>query len=50
MDLLRFIGKNLMLRNAMMEHAGMSEMVICNRTRDIFHHFHPPDDSQPPEE
>jgi len=29
--------------------AGMSEMDIYNRTRDVFHHFHLPYDSEPPE-
>jgi hypothetical protein len=33
----------------MMERAGMSEMDIYNRTRDVFHHFKLPYTSEPPE-
>ena len=39
MDLIRFIQKNFGPLNAMMERAGMSEMDIYNRTRDIFLHL-----------
>jgi hypothetical protein len=48
MDLLRFIPKNFVPLNEMMVRAGMSEMGIYNRTRDVFHHFHLPYDSEPP--
>ena len=50
MDLIRFIQKNFGPLNAMMERAGMSEMDIYNRTRDIFHHYKLPYNAQPPEE
>jgi len=50
MDLLNFIIKNFGPLNAMMERAGMSEMDIYNRTRDIFHYFKLPYDAPPPEE
>jgi hypothetical protein len=50
MDLIRFIQKNFGPLNAMMERAGMSEMDIYNRTRDIFLHFKLPFNSAPPEE
>ena len=50
MDLLNFIIKNFGPLNAMMERAGMSEMDIYNRTRDIFHYFNLPYDAPPPEE
>jgi hypothetical protein len=33
-----------------MERAGMSEMDIYNRTRDIFHYFKLPYDAPPPED
>ena len=49
-DLLRFIMKNWVPLNMMMERAGMSEMDIYNRSRDVFLHFHLPYDSEPPEE
>ena len=49
MDLIRFIKKNFMPLNAVMERAGMSEMDIYNRTRDVFHHFKLPYDAPPPE-
>ena len=50
MDLLNFIIKNFGPLNAMMERAGMSEMDIYDRTRDIFHYFKLPYDAPPPEE
>lgn len=50
MDLLNFIIKNFGPLNAMMERAGMSEMDIYNRTRDIFHYFNLPYDAPSPEE
>ena len=50
MELLQFIQKNFDPLNAMMERAGMSEMEIYNRTRDIFLHYRLPFDSPPPEE
>ena len=34
----------------MMDSAGMSEMDIYNLTRNIFHYFNLPYDSEPPEE
>jgi len=49
MDLIRFITKNFGPLNAMMEHAGMSEMDIYNRTRDVFLHYKLPYDAPPPE-
>jgi hypothetical protein len=42
-DLLRFIERNFIPLNTMMERAGMSEM-------DIFHYFKLPYDAPPPEE
>jgi hypothetical protein len=50
MDLLNFIIKNFGPLNAMMERAGMSEMDIYGRTRDVFHYFKLPYDEPPPEE
>jgi len=50
MDLINFIAKNFGPLNMMMERAGMSEMDIYNRTRDIFHYFKLPYDAPPPEE
>ena len=50
LDLLRFIPKNFVPLNEMMMRAGMSEMDIYNRTRDVFHHFKLPYDSEPPVE
>ena len=50
MDLIRFIQKNFGPLNAMMERAGMSEMDIYTRTRDVFHHYKLPYDAEPPEE
>lgn len=49
MDLIRFIQKNFGPLNAMMERAGMSEMDIYNRTRDIFLHYKLPYDAPPPD-
>jgi hypothetical protein len=49
MDLINFISKNFIPLNLMMERAGMSEMDIFNRTRDIFHYFKLPYDAEPPE-
>ena len=48
MDLLNFITRNFGPLNAMMERAGMSEMDIYNRTRDIFLYFNLPFDAKPP--
>jgi len=42
--------KNWVPLNLMMERAGMSEMDIFNRTRDVFLHYKLPYDSEPPEE
>lgn len=39
MDLLNFMIKNFGSLNLMMERAGMSEMDIYDRTRDIFLYF-----------
>ncbi len=50
LDLLRFIPKNWVPLNMMMERAGMSEMEIYNRSRDVFQHFKLPYDQPPPEE
>jgi hypothetical protein len=50
MELIGFIQKNFGPLNAMMERAGMSEMDIYKRTRDISHYFKLPFDSPPPEE
>ena len=49
-DLLRFIEKNFIPLNTMMKRAGMSEMDIFNRTRDIFLYFNLPFDAPPPHE
>ncbi len=48
MDLIRFIEKNFIPLNTMMERAGMSEMDIYHRTRDIFRYFKLPFDAGPP--
>jgi hypothetical protein len=50
MDLLRFIERNFIPLNTMMERAGMSEMDIDNRTRKILHYFNLPFDAEPPAE
>jgi hypothetical protein len=50
LDLITFISKNFIPLNTMMERAGMSEMDIYHRTRDIFLYFKLPYDSEPPEE
>jgi hypothetical protein len=50
MDLIKFIIKNFGPLNLMMERAGMSEMDIYNRTRDVFHHYKLPYNSEPPPE
>ena len=47
MDLIRFITKNFGPLNAMMERAGMSEMDIYNRARDVFLHYKLPYDAPP---
>ena len=49
LDLLRFIEKNFIPLNTLMERAGMSEMDIYHRTRDVFHYFKLPFDAPPPE-
>jgi len=48
-DLIRFIQKNFGPLNAIMERAGMSELDIYNRTRDVFLHYKLPYDAPPPE-
>ncbi len=50
LDLVRFIEKNFAPLNAMMERAGMSEMDIYDRTREIFLYYGLPFDAPPPEE
>ncbi len=50
MDLIRFIQKNFVQPNAMMERAGMSEMDIYHRTWDIFLYFKLPFGAPPPED
>jgi hypothetical protein len=50
LDLIRFIEKNFAPLNSMMERAGMSEMDIYHRTRNIFHYFNLPFDAPLPEE
>ena len=47
LDLLRFIERNFIPLNTMMERAGMSEGDIYDRTRDVFHYFHLPFDADP---
>ena len=49
LDLITFISKNFIPLNLMMERAGMSEMDIYHRTRDIFLYFKLPYDAEPPE-
>jgi hypothetical protein len=49
LDLIRFIEKNFAPLNSMMERAGMSEMDIYHRTRDVFLYFNLPFDAPPPE-
>jgi len=49
MDLIGFIQRNFGPLNAMIERAGMSEMEIYNRTRDLFRYFNLPFDAPPPE-
>lgn len=49
-DLIRFIEKNFGPLNAMMERAGMSEMDIFNRTKEVFLYYKLPFNSPPPEE
>ena len=49
LDLIAFISENFAPLNAMMERAGMSEMDIYNRTRDIFLYYKLPYDAPPPE-
>jgi hypothetical protein len=50
MDLIHLVQKNFVPLNLMMERAGMSEMDIYERTRDVFLHYKLPYDSEPPEE
>ncbi len=45
---MRFIERNFIPLNTMMERAGKSEMDIYNRTRDIFLYFKLPHDAEPP--
>jgi hypothetical protein len=48
MAFIRFIQKNFIPLNLMMERTGMSEMDIYNRTRDVLLHYKRPFDSEPP--
>ena len=48
MDLINFVKINFVPLNMMMERAGMSEMDIYNRTRDLFLHYKLPYDAPPP--
>ena len=48
LDLLHFIERNFIPLNTMMERAGMSEMDIYHRTRDVFLYFKLPFDAPPP--
>jgi hypothetical protein len=50
MDLINFLKKSFVPLNLMMERAGLSEMDIYNRTRDVFLHYKLPCDAPPPEE
>ncbi len=50
LDLLRFIEKNFTPLNAMMERAGMPELAIYQRTKEVFEHFHLRFDAEPPDE
>jgi hypothetical protein len=50
MDLLRFIERNFVPLNEMMERAGMGEMAIYERTKEIFQHYKLPYDVDPPGE
>lgn len=50
LDLVHFIERNFIHLNTMMERAGMSEMDIYQRTRDVFLYFKLPFDAPPPEE
>lgn len=47
-DLLRFIEKNFIPLNTMMERAGMSEMDIYHSTQDTFIYFNLSYDAPPP--
>ena len=49
LDLIKFIEKNFVPLNLMMERAGMSEKDIYNRTRDVFQYFKLPFDAPPAE-
>ena len=48
MELIDFIQENFVPLNTMMERAGMSELDIYNRTRDVFLHYGLPYASPPP--
>jgi hypothetical protein len=49
MDLINFIIQNFGPLNAMMDRAGMSEMAIYERTKEVFQHYKLPFDAEPPE-
>ena len=48
MDLIRFIQRNFVPLNTMMERAGRSELAIYQRTKEVLEHFHLPFDAEPP--
>jgi hypothetical protein len=50
LDLLRFIERNFIPLNSMMERAGMSEMDIYDRTKEVFLYYGLPYDAPPPED
>lgn len=50
LDLLRFIERNFAPLNAMMERAGMTELDIYYRTKEVFTHFGLPYDAPSPGE
>ena len=50
MDPIQIVQKNFIPLNLMMERAGMSEMDIYHRTRDVCLHYKLPFDAEPPED
>ncbi|MGB6220249.1 hypothetical protein [Haloferula sp.] len=50
MEIIAFISKNFGPLNLMMERAGMSELAIYVRTREVFEHYRLPFDAPPPED
>ncbi len=49
LEILAFIQKNFGPLNLMIEHAGMSELAIYERTREVFERYRLPFDAPPPE-